>query len=365
MPDSVPGIALDDAGLCDLCRDYRPPDYRGEEELVRVFDAARAAGQKYDCIVPLSGGRDSTFVLYLAKSKYNLNVLPVNYDNDFRVDQAIVNMQTACDRLGVEFYEVQSRRSITKKIVRYEIKYNIPRGLFAVSEILCGACAYGYRAAVYRTALKFRVPLIIWGSSETESTPPVMNDSFRMIKSEVEQRYRRPIIFSLFNPAYLKLKLYKTLQRIEFHVPGNSIFSDGPLVLKDKSIKQISLFDYLPWNRDEIKKTITEKMGWRKPEDRVSSWRTDCMIPPFINYCLFNLFGMSKSCIGYCNMINDHQMGREEALAQEETVTGEFTESLYKLLEDEIGLSRKDVERIKSYQSKSKKSRRKANNLSE
>jgi hypothetical protein len=353
MPDSVPGVTFDDDGLCNLCRDYHPPRYLGEEKLSDIFSRARGKNREYDCIVPISGGRDSTYVLYLAKNKYDLKPLAVNYDNDFREKQAVINMHTACERLGVRFYEVQSKRRIARKIVREEIRFNLRRGLFAVSEILCGACAYGYRSAVYKTALKFRIPLIIWGSSDVESTPPSMMKAYEKIKQANDYRNRGSKFGHLFDITYIKLRYYQLLQRIEFHIPGNSFFGGGFPELKDGDIQEISLFDYLPWDRHQIKETIVEKAGWRKPQGKVSSWRSDCQIPPLINYCLHRLFGMSKSCIGYSNMINDNQMSREEALVQEEAVSGEFTEELRRLLEERIGLTRKETKIIEESMSAS------------
>lgn len=347
MPDTVPGIEFNEDGLCSLCQSYEEPSYLGEDKLEEVFNVAKMAEGKYDCIVPLSGGRDSSFVLYFAKVRYNMNPLAVNYDNGFRAEQAITNMKNACSKLGADFLEVQSKRDIARKIVKNEIKFVMRRGLFSVSEVLCGACAYGYRSAVYRTAIKYNVPLIIWGSSHVESTPRSMMKSFQELKRREAEKYTRSKIFSLLDISYLRLRYYKLLQRIESHVPGNSIFSESFPVLHDKNIKEISLFDFLPWDREEIKETITRELGWQKPEDRVSSWRTDCVLPPFINYCLMNLFGCSKSCIGYCNMINNGQMTRELALQQEEQADKKFTDDLRDLLENTIGLSKDEVDKIK------------------
>jgi hypothetical protein len=132
--------------------------------------------------------------------------------------------------------------------------------------------------------------------------------------------------------------------------PGNPILSDRPVTLNDPAISEISLFDYLPWDRQQIKETIMSKLGWRKPEDHVSTWRTDCILHDMVAYCFVNPLGCSKACFGYSNMINSGQMTREEALAQEEAVSGTFSEPLARLLRDKIGLSRAEITRLKTFE---------------
>jgi len=61
MPESYPGVSFDNEGVCDLCRNYKP--YHrcfGKEQLIEVMNSRKRAGE-YDCLVPISGGNDSTF----------------------------------------------------------------------------------------------------------------------------------------------------------------------------------------------------------------------------------------------------------------------------------------------------------------
>lgn len=87
----------------------------GKEELDRIIDLSRRGDSKYDCIVPLSGGCDGCYVLYIANALYKLKILAVNYDNEFRHDQAAVNMQRPPKILGVDFVSVRSKRDISQK----------------------------------------------------------------------------------------------------------------------------------------------------------------------------------------------------------------------------------------------------------
>jgi hypothetical protein len=343
LPETVPGISFNIHGVCCFCTDYQNLQYSNEEELQKLVGLIKKEDNEYDCIVPLSGGRDSTFVLYMAKAVYDLKVLAVNYDNEFRIDQALINMQNSCKALDVDFISVRSKRNVAQKIVLNAIRIALPQGLDEISQIFCFACAYGYRSVVWRAAEKYKVPLILWGSSNVEKSLDIKE---RMIVQTGISKPRK-----LFNIYYYKHEYYKLLQRLEFPVSGNSIFFRGIPTLKNKNIKEISFFDYVPWDRKKIKETIMKELGWRKPPNRASTWRIDCMLHDFLNCCFYYRFGCTKDCFGYFNMINSGQMNRAEALVQEGKMVKTITKNIRELLKNKIGLSEKEVLKIEAYQS--------------
>ena len=347
MPEKVYGITFNQDGICNFCLNYKKEKYLGEEELRRIIASIMKGNNEYDCIVPLSGGRDSTFVLYTAKVVYDLKVLAVSYDNEFRTDQALFNMKNACKLLNVDFVSVRSKRNVAQKIVLYSIRSALPHGMYVIAGSFCSGCSYGYRSVVYRAAEKYKVPLIIWGESQNEITTDMRIKPTEGIR---RSKFRR-----LLNINAYKAEYYKLLQRLEFRVSGNSILSRGSPILKEKGIKEIRLFDYISWDRKKIKETIMKELGWEKPRGRVSSWRIDCMLHNLMNYCFFNHFGCSKDCFGYCNMINSEQMNRAEALKQEEEMATTFAENIRELQENKIGLSKKEVAKIESFQAELEK----------
>ena len=264
----------------------------------------------------------------------------MSYDNEFRTDQALVNMKNACKRLNIDFVSVRSRRDIAQKIVKNAIRSSVSFG----ESGFCRACCYGYRSVVYRAAEQHKVPLILWGESQSEATQDTESEAFEELGPQ------RSKFLKLLDTSFYKVEYLSLLQRLEFHVPGNSILSRDDPVLKSRSIREIRVFDYIPWDRKKIKETIMTELGWEKPHGHVSTWRTDCMLHPLMNYCFFNLYGCSKDCFGYCKMINSGQMDREESLKQEEEMAASFTEGIQELLEEKIGLSKKEANKILSFQ---------------
>ncbi len=346
FPESIPGISFDKNGICNYCNNYKPIKYLGEEKLEKFIRNAKSENKEYDCIVPLSGGRDSSYILYLAQKKYGLKTLAVNYDNEFRVSQSALNMKNACQVLNVDFISFRSRRAIAKKIVLSSMKYHLKYGL---SEVLgfCSACQFGYTAVVYKMAERYNVPLILWGNSQIERTVHLTKKVLGMpLHKKMIRKY------NITDVNNIKLLVYLYLQRLEFQVPGNvlqNLLLEGPK-LKNKNIKEIRIFDYIPWDRKKIIETITSELGWRKPNNSKTTWRVDCKLGELVTYCFQNIFGCSKYCFGFHNMINEHQITREEALNIEEGNTAILTKNLEEFLYNDIGLAKMDIERLRSYQ---------------
>ena len=110
-----PGIVLDAEGVCSGCRliESRPQiDWDGREKmLIEILDEhkakQRAKGNPYDCIVPVSGGKDSTFQTWLMKEKYGLNPLLVCYNHTFNTP------------LGLAQSRQPDREDSTRNLVRF------------------------------------------------------------------------------------------------------------------------------------------------------------------------------------------------------------------------------------------------------
>jgi len=99
LPESFPNIRYNGDGVCNYCLTYTPIEYKGETGLEELLDTYRNRnkGEKYDCVVPVSGGRDSTFTLYELVEAYDMKVLAYNYDNGFVSEQAKLNLKEITD----------------------------------------------------------------------------------------------------------------------------------------------------------------------------------------------------------------------------------------------------------------------------
>ncbi len=341
MPSTVPGISFNEKGICNYCQSYIPESYLGEEQLNHVLEQAKKSRKgKYDCIVPVSGGRDSTYILYLAAKHFDMNVLAVNYDNEFAPQFTMANIKRACDILQVDFISVRSKKDYVRKIAKHSMLAATEFGRFGE----CTGCTYGYRSVIYRKAREFKVPLILWGESKEEATAEMELKAFEPIQRH-ESKYRK-----LIKKDFYTAELLRFLQRLEFYLSWKDVFSRRfDPVLRDDNIKQVRVFDYIPWDRKRIKETIQNELQWDKPAELVSTWRADCALVALTNYCYIKLFGCTKACFGYTKMINSGQMDRGEALEQEEYMLANYSKGVEEILKGRIGLPEERTNWILSY----------------
>ncbi len=120
LPDTLHGIRFDNRDVCNYClsfdRDFSIWDQiaeRKKSEFETLLEHARKLGRSYDCLVPLSGGKDSTFALYLASKVYKLKCLAVTYDNGFLTTPAKKNIAKALEATTADhvFYHMNKKTS--------------------------------------------------------------------------------------------------------------------------------------------------------------------------------------------------------------------------------------------------------------
>ena len=110
--ESVPNITFDEEGICNYCRQIEgleaqfPNDERGERELQRLVDEMKKAGKgkKYDALIGVSGGCDSSYLMHLMTKKYGLRLLAVHLDNTWNSTVATQNIAVMTEKLGIDLW---------------------------------------------------------------------------------------------------------------------------------------------------------------------------------------------------------------------------------------------------------------------
>jgi len=119
---SMPGLTFDEAGVCNFCKIHDmletkfPLGESGQKRLDKLLDNIKSKGKnkKYDCVVGVSGGTDSTYCLYMAK-KFGLRPLAVHFDNHWNSEIAVENMRNAVKRLNVDLRRIQGFADLVLK----------------------------------------------------------------------------------------------------------------------------------------------------------------------------------------------------------------------------------------------------------
>ncbi|MDI6781008.1 MAG: hypothetical protein QME49_02705 [bacterium] len=127
LPDNFPNIHFDSYKVCNYCHSWNKKwqnfDYeKSEKELIKIFDSAKAKNRPYDCLITYSGGRDSSYVIYLCKQKYHLNPLVVTFNNLFMSDYAIKNIFSTTQKLNVDHVFVTYKPENLKRFYSTMVK---------------------------------------------------------------------------------------------------------------------------------------------------------------------------------------------------------------------------------------------------
>jgi len=322
MPESAKGIVIDENGLCQLCRDYKEYIPKGLEALRKEIERSINKGAEHDCIVPVSGGRDSAYALYYAKKVLGLKPLAVHNDNDFETEIANKNLEAITKHISVPLIRISSRNHISKKIVAEKFKMNAPFGPGLMVDQTCEACEYGFHSAAYNIARKEGIKVIFWGDSQDESSTPFYKLFPHFVPTKWE-RLRTSGAINLF-----KYKYYFNKMKKEYG-------SDSP-----GGLKAIHLYDYVRWDQKVIVDTIERELGWSAPENSPTTWRVDCSLIPLVNHLTEKAYGVSKIEIGFSNMVRSGKMDRDDALRKVEQIKKNEDINKLKMFLKEMGISK-------------------------
>jgi tRNA(Ile)-lysidine synthase TilS/MesJ len=169
LTETMPHITFDSKGICNFCRQSKKIELKGEAKLLELLDSYRSSEKKYECIVSLSGGRDSSYTLLKMAKDYNMKVLAVNYANPFTDPVAQKNIENAVKRLNVDLVQVHLKKNLHEKTFRYNFNVWMTDPNPALIPMLCIACkTYYYN--ILKIAKKEGIHCIVNGGNPYEDT---------------------------------------------------------------------------------------------------------------------------------------------------------------------------------------------------
>ncbi len=132
-------------------------------------------GDKYDCVLGISGGKDSCYVAYLAKKKFNLRTLAVCYDFPFLVDLARQNVKKVCDSLDLDLEIIKTNNNLEYNLLRNHL---ISLAGTGTTWGQCIFCHYGIDAVLFNVAKEKNIPFILSGITSNELWNPGSRTQF-------------------------------------------------------------------------------------------------------------------------------------------------------------------------------------------
>ena len=325
MDTTEPDIVFDEKGICNHCKDYFEIEkklvFKGEEgkkKLEEIVNKIKEDGKhkKYDCVLGVSGGVDSSYVAYLAK-EFGLRVLLINLDNGYNTEIADKNVENIVEKTNFDMYTYKVNFEEFKDLHLAYLKASV----LDVEVVTDHAIA----AAIYDIANKKGIKYILSGTNiVTEGILPqswIYNkNDLRNLKA-IHKRYGKVKL-----KTYPTMGLYKKIY-YEFF----------------KGIQFISLLNSVDYNKKEAKKVLQSEFGW---EDYGGKHYESIFTKFYQAYILPTKFGIDKRKAHLSTLICSGQITREEALNELEKTLYEKDELERdkKYVLKKLGLSEKEFE---------------------
>ena len=248
-PETRADIVFDEMGICNMCvsaeHKMRINWKKREEELVKILeDAKRKSPNTYDCIVPISGGKDSTYQLHVLTKVYKMKVLAVTFSHNWFSEVGKQNLQNSLDKFNVDHIMFTPNRSLVNKLAKCS--------LYKIGDS-CWTCHAGVGSFPLSVAVKFRIPLMIWGESVAEygristySDPVVQydRDYFTKISAKIYAE-------EMANEE-IPLK-----DLVMFQLPSHEEIDEAGVV-------GIHLGDFIFWDNERQTEFIKKEYGWKE-----------------------------------------------------------------------------------------------------
>ncbi|UCG66660.1 MAG: hypothetical protein JSW12_06490 [Deltaproteobacteria bacterium] len=339
LPDTYPDIQFDRNGVCNFCsgessNKNAPKKSLGRQELDKIIRTHKGKSKKYDVIVGLSGGKDSSYVAYYLKKEYDVKILGLNYDVGYRSTYAIQNLEILADKLEIDLLTLRPNRAFLNKLFAHFLRN---RGEF------CSVCNnFGYLIGAslswnQKLSLGFS-PLMVGGwSKEYEFQHGVSVTSMQYFFENLTQELLEELMFQPFVEKEVVLRFMQLKDPRQAQI-GTKEHKE----LGDYAMDFIQLPDYVEWDLREMPHILSEKLGWKHPPD-VHESHFDCSLFPLKEYLKFKKYGLTQETIKNSVLIRQGLMTREEALERmsfEQTTEPEVLDAFL----HELGITKNDID---------------------
>lgn len=323
---TVPGILFDDKGVCNFCHLHDkmdrlfPNGEAGRNILDGIFNKIRkqGKGKKYDCIVGISGGRDSTFLLWNVVNTWKLRPLAVHFNDGFDNPVGGENMLKAVRKLGVELRTITSDWREAKDLKIDFLKASVP-DLNLGTDI-------GIASSLYSVSCQEGIGNILIGQSfRTEGV--------------------KPLSWSFFDGDYLRNvhKIFGTFPLRPWH-PHDAGFNLGAREMAYytifKGIKTYTPFYYFDYVRKEAEEIIKSELDWTY----TGAHYFDDLYHSLIKYVHRVKFNIDMNMNSDAALVRSGQMGREAAIARAHGVYNIEDPRIIDLCIKRLGITREEFE---------------------
>jgi N-acetyl sugar amidotransferase len=263
LPETHETITFDAQGICNICNQHAfkqtSIDWNQRRKDLEGIIAQYQGRYAYDCLVPFSGGKDSTWTLYYLVKEFGLKPLVVRFDHGFLRPNLEENVKRTVRRLGVDILTFTPNWKIVQKLM---LQSFLEKGDF------CWHCHSGIFAYPMRIAIEKNIPLILWGEPSAEYTAYY---DYEQSEEVDEKRFNRS--------TNLGITSDDMFVRLGGDIDARDLapYTYPPVGdLRRIGYRSLCLGSYIPWDVKRQADIIQRELGWQG--DRVEN------VPPGYNY---------------------------------------------------------------------------------
>ncbi len=334
LPETQDSIRFDEAGVCTVCNQIKVKkekiDWAERRRLLdRLCDRFRGR-YTYDCVVPFSGGKDSTYTLYYLIKKCGMKPLVISYDHGFYRPQHLENRERTLKKLGADFISFKANWKVVRELMLEALRR---KGDF------CWHCHCGVYAGAMQMAVKFRVPLIFWGQPDAEYGS--YGYSYEQIQTVDEKQFNRFVNLGITAEDMVgMLPDWIELRDLSFYQYPSLA------ELQELGVVSVHLGSFIPWDPRSMADEIRQQLGWQySPVEGVPEeygWeKVECMFQGIRDYLKFIKRGFGRTTHLVSIDIREGRKNREEAMRLIREFDGRRPASLDLFLEL-LGLSEEE-----------------------
>lgn len=332
IPETHETIQFDEKGVCNVCQqhDYKHTEIDWEKRKKDLDELIEKYRGKYshDCIVPFSGGKDSTFTLYHLVKEYKVKPLVVQFDHGFYRPQTNDNNVRTLKMLGVDFMSFRPNWHVVRRLMLESLKR---KGDF------CWHCHTGIFSYPMQLAVKLNIPLLFWGEPSAEYTSYYGYDEVEEVD---EKRFNRFINLGITADDMQGMIQVDDPRDLDpFRYPS---FQD----LRKTGVRSVCLGSFIPWDVKKQSELIQRELGWKgSPVEGVPREfdyeKIECFMQGVRDYLKFLKRGYSRTAHLMSLDLRNHRIGREDALRIAKEFDGKRPASLDLFLEY-LGITEED-----------------------
>jgi N-acetyl sugar amidotransferase len=330
LPETHETITFDKKGSCNICTNFKfknenvnwKKKKRELDQLIKKFKGK----YDYDCIIPFSGGKDSTWTLYYLIKEYNLKPLVVRFDHGFFRPNLEENVKKISRNLGVDIITFTPNWKVVQKLMLQSL---LEKGDF------CWHCHTGIFSYPMHIAVEKKIPLLFWGEPSAEYTAYYSHNENEQVD---EKRFNRFVNLGInAEDMYLKLKGEVDIRDLKPYTYPNEIN------LKNIGCTSVCLGSYIKWDPENQAKIISKKLGWKGDEvENVPSnynyEKIECYMQGVRDYLKFIKRGYSRPSHLAAIDLRSGRISKQEAILIKKNFEGKRPPSLDLFL-DFIGIS--------------------------